>query len=236
MYKSIFTILLLANSVFSFAQSGNSTSVKSSKSNFGSPSRDYVMLQAGYDTWLNVPDSIKLGGIGRFFNAYICYDNPIQKSNFSFAAGVGIGTSNIYLKNQVVQMSDSSIQISFLPEGAVDYKKYKLTTAYIEAPFELRYFTNKENRNKGFKASVGLRVGTLVSAHTKGKYTFQNKPISDKVVTKRYFENWRYALTMRAGYGNFSVFGAYQISNVFRLNNGPENIRPIQIGVCLSGL
>jgi hypothetical protein len=206
------------------------------KKGYAAPSRDYIMIQVGTEQWTNLPDSIKTTSIGRVFNAYLCYDFPISKSNFSFAAGAGIGTSNIYFKDQIINLSDTTPAIQFLPEGATNYKKYKLSTAYVEAPFEIRYFSNKDNRNKGFKAAVGLRVGALISSKTKGKYTLNSKPINDKVVTKRYIETWRYAATLRLGYGNFSVYGAYNISNLFRVNSGPENIRPFQVGVCLSGL
>jgi len=214
------------------AQSSDS---KTGKSAYSMPSRDFLMLQFGYDNWTNAPDSIKVSGFGRAFNAYLCYDFPIMKSNFSFAAGVGVGTSNIYFKDQEVRLTDTSSSISFIPETQA-YKKYKLTTAYIEAPFEIRYFGNKENRNKGFKVAIGMKVGTLLSAHTKGKRTYNSKPIIEKVNTKRYLETWRYAATGRIGYGNFSVFGSYNLGGLFKVNSGPENVRPYSIGICLSGL
>lgn len=212
------------------------TESNQAKKAYSMPSRDYVMIQIGTEQWTNSPDSIKMTTLGRVFNAYLCYDFPIAKSNFSFAAGVGMGTSNIYFKNQIVNISDTTPAIQFLPESTPAYKKYKLSTAYVEAPFELRFFGNKDNRNVGFKAAIGLRVGALISSKTKGKYTLNNKPIIDKVVTKRYIETWRYAATLRLGYGNFSIYGAYNISNLFRINSGPENIRPIQVGVSISGL
>ena len=199
------------------------------------PSRDYVMLQVGYDTWVNAPDSVKISGLGRSFNAYLCYDFPIMKSNFSFAAGVGISSSNVFFKDQEIVLTDTTSYIRFRPETEA-YKKYKMSIAYLEAPFELRFFSNKENRNKGFKIGVGLKVGTLLSAHTKGKRTFNNKPIIEKVSTKRYLETWRYAVTGRIGYGNFSVFGSYNLNGLFKVNSGPENVRPVSIGICLSGL
>ncbi|HNB80547.1 MAG TPA: outer membrane beta-barrel protein [Chitinophagaceae bacterium] len=205
------------------------------KDQFSMPSRDYVMLQLGYDSWLNAPDSIQITGLGRSLNGYLCYDFPILKSNFSFAAGVGIGTSNIYFKDQEVLLADTTSAIQFVPETQA-YKKYKLNATYIEAPFELRFSGNKENRNKGFKAAVGLRVGTLAAAHTKGKRTYNNKPITEKVNTKRYLDSWRYAATLRLGYGNVSLFGAYQLNGLFRSNSGPEDIRPFSVGICLSGL
>ncbi|RYE24262.1 MAG: hypothetical protein EOP51_07920 [Sphingobacteriales bacterium] len=196
------------------------------------PSRDFVMFQVTYDGWQK-PDSVKTTGIGRGINAYICYDFPIKKSNFSFAVGLGIGTSNIYLNNQEINVTDTAIkQAIFQPESA-DYKKYKLTTAYLEAPFELRFFGNKDNRNKGFKAAVGLRAGTLLGAHTKAKNN-ANKTV-EKESTKQYLESWRVSATARIGWGNFSLFGAYNLINLYKEGSGPV-ITPYSIGIALTGL
>jgi hypothetical protein len=196
------------------------------------PSRDFVMLQIAYEGWQR-PDSVKTTGFGRAGNIYICYDFPIAKSNFSFAAGIGIGSSNVYLSNQEIVLTDTpATQARFIAETK-DYKKYKLTTAYLEAPFELRFFGNKDNRNKGFKAAAGLRVGTLIGAHTKGKVN--NTKVVEKINTKNYLENWRFAATGRLGWGNFSVFGAYNLTNLYKENQGPA-ITPYQIGLCITGL
>lgn len=232
MNKFLFTLIAICGFTFAQAQTKSPSLAKSA---YSMPSRDYVMLQLGYDNWTNLPDSIKVGGIGRSFNAYLCYDFPIMKSNFSFAAGVGVGNSNIYLKDQQVVLTDTVGYIQFTPESK-SYKKYKVSTSYLEAPFEIRYFSNKENRNEGVKVAIGLKVGTLIAAHTKGKYTVSNKPIIEKINTKRYIETWRYAATARIGYGNFSVFGTYNLGGLFRVNSGPENVRPYSIGICLSGL
>ncbi len=232
MTKTIFTLLAIFTLATGYAQTPNAESKKSS---YSMPSRDYVMIQLGYESWTGAPDSIKIGGIGRAINAYLCYDFPLAKSNFSFAAGAGVGVSNTYFNNQRIVLSDTNTSIQFLPE-VINYKKYKLTTTFLEAPFELRFFSDKNNRNKGFKAAIGLKVGALISSHTKGKYTVNNKPIIEKVSTKRYLETVRYSGTLRLGYGNFSVYGQYSIGSLFKLANGPENVRPYQIGICISGL
>jgi len=201
------------------------------------PSRDFVMLQFTYNSWQDKPDSIKTTGVGRGFNAYLCYDFPIKKSSFSFAAGLGISTSNIYFKDQELRFADTGAagaQLGFAPESK-SYKRYKLTTAYLEAPFELRYFGNKKNRNRGFKAAVGLKVGTIVGAHTKGRYTVEGTKFTDKMNTRRYFENWSFAGTARLGWGNFSVIGTYNLTNLFKDGQGPAVV-PYSIGICLTGL
>lgn len=201
------------------------------------PSRDFLMLQFTYEGWASKPDSVKTGGIGRGFNGYLCYDFPIKNSHFSAALGVGVGTSNIYFDNQELRLTDTGTlgtQVRFVNEST-DYKKYKLATTYLEAPLELRYFGNSENRNKGFKAAIGIRAGLLVGAHIKDVRTVDGNKVVDKLATKRYLDKYRFSTTFRIGYGNFSLFGAYNLNTLFKEGSGP-GITPYSIGICLTGL
>ena len=201
------------------------------KSTVQKPSRDFVMLQLGYEGWMK-PDSINTTGLSRAFNAYLCYDFPIKKSHFSFAAGLGIGISNVYLKDQQITNTDTFANARFVAE-TINYKRYKMTTAYLEAPFELRLFGNKENRNKGFKAAIGMRVGTLLGSHVKGRQ--DGTKVNYKENSRKYLETWRFAATARIGYGNLSLYGAYNLTKLYKDGQGPE-ITPYQIGICITGL
>lgn len=226
------TILLVLFSVSVEAQ----TTAKI-KSSISKPSRDFLMVQLTYDNWSNKPDSVKTTGLGRGLGIYLCYDWPINNSHFSFASGIGIGSSNIFFKSQELSLKDTGSlgsQVRFV-DATESYKKYKFATAYFEAPFELRYFSNKENRNAGFKAAVGLRIGTLLNGHTKGVYTLDGNKMTEKVDTKRYLEKWRFAATLRLGYGNFSLLGTYNLNSLFKATNGPQ-VTPYSIGICISGL
>lgn len=227
-----FLSILLLSAISTSAQDNGSTN----KSIIQKPSRDFVMLQLTYDSWLNKPDSINLTGFGHGANAYVCYDFPINKSNFSFAAGIGIGTTSLYLKNQELVLTDTGAAATarFIAETK-DYKTFKFSSAFVEAPFEIRYFGNKDNRNVGFKAAIGIRVGTLIAAHTKGKYTMEGSKFADKINTKRFYNTWRYAATVRLGWGNFSVIGAYNLGGAFKDTKGPD-VTPYSIGICISGL
>ncbi len=203
------------------------------------PSRDFVMLQFTYDNWNGTPDDVKIGGIGRGFNAYLCYDFPISKSNFSFAAGLGVSSNNVYFKDQLAVMNTNSSAIIFQNVDTIantdNYKKSKLSTTYLEAPFELRFFANKTNRNRGFKAAVGMKVGLLVNAHSKNKNSVSGTNIVEKTVTKRYVQTWRFAPTVRIGWGNFSAYGSYNLSPLFNSGQGPE-VFPYSVGICITGL
>lgn len=200
------------------------------------PSRDAFMMQLGYNNWISKPDSVKTRPVGYVFNAYLCYDFPLKKSNFSFATGLGINAQVVYLDKQRLAVSDTGnygAQAHILSDN--EYKRYKFNTVYLQAPFELRYFGNNINRNKGFKAALGVQVGTLLGAHTKGLRSVGGTNIKDKESTKRYVSPWNFAATARIGWGNFSLFGAYNITNVFKDNAGPA-LTPFSAGICISGL
>jgi len=213
-------------------------SKKDSLPTINKPARDFVMLQFGYASWLNKPDSVKTKPFAYTFNAYLCYDFPIKKSKLSFAAGLGISTTSIYLDNQVLSLDDTGSRgqmANFVNDTIDNYKRYKFNTAYLQAPFELRYFSNINNRNKGFKAAIGMQVGTLLGAHTKGLRSVEGTNIKEKVNTKRYTSSWNFAATARVGWGNFSLFGSYNLTNVFKDNAGPA-LTPMTLGICLTGL
>jgi hypothetical protein len=197
------------------------------------PASDFLMIQLGIDGWAGKPDSIHTTGIGKGLNVYLCKNYPLKNSKLSFAAGIGIGSSSIYLDNQEARFADTTF-VKFEAETK-NYSKYKLTTAYFEAPLELRYFDNNVNKNKGFKAAIGLRIGTLLQAHTKGVYSFSGVKTTDKVVSKHFLDTWRFAATARVGYGNFSLFVAYNLNTLFKAGSGPD-ITPYSVGLCISGL
>ena len=204
------------------------------------PSRDFLMLQVTYNNWLKKPDSVKTKPFGFGFNGYLCYDFPIKKTHLSFAAGLGASVSVVYLNLQQIANYDTGVvrgsQVRFIPDpDSVTFKRYKFVTTYLTAPFELRYFGNMQNRNKGFKAAIGLQVGTLLGAHTKALTSVSGTNIKYKVDTKRYVSPWDFAATARIGWGNFSIFASYNLTNVFKENAGPP-ITPASAGICLTGL
>ena len=91
------------------------------------------------------------------------------------------------------------------------------------------------NRNVGFKAAVGLKIGTLLGADTKGLTSVDGTNVKYKTDTKRFLSPWDFAATARIGWGNFSLFASYNLTNVFKVNEGPL-ITPAALGICVTGL
>jgi hypothetical protein len=205
---------------------------------------DHFMLQLGSSNWSNVPDSIDshLKGFNRSVNVYLMLDKPFKGNpKFSAAIGVGVGTSNMYFKKMLVNISSNQALLPFIKADSINhYKKYKLATAYLDIPFELRFTSDPENSKKGVKAAIGVKVGTMLNAHTKGR-TLQNasnnnlNSATDKVSSKTYFNTTRLAATARLGYGLFSLYGTYNFTSVFKDGVAPD-MKMYQIGLTISGL
>jgi len=205
-------------------------------------SNDHFMLQLGYTTWQGQPDSINTGGLPRSFNMYFLFDYPFKTNpHLSTAIGVGIATDNVYFSDTYIGLKENTPTLRFQDVSDTShFKKYKLATAYVEAPLELRYRSNPENDAKSFKAAIGAKVGLLLNAHTKGK-TLQDK--NDNTITsytlkensKRYFNTNRISVTGRVGYGHFSLFTSYQLTPLFK-EGVASTIRPMTIGLTISGL
>ena len=243
MRKFLVALLAVCFSLAGFSQT-DTTVVPRPVSVQGSKPRssDHFVAQFGYTTWQGAPDSIATGGFSRTANVYLMLDFPFKTNpSWSVAIGVGMGTDNMYFDKGSVEITGTSTDLRFRNlQDTSHFKKYKLATAYAEAPVELRYRTNPDNDRRSVKAALGVKVGTLLNAHTKGK-TLEDKSgntINDykvKEFSKRYFNSTRIAATARLGYGHFTLFGSYALTPLFKEGQAPL-IRPLTIGLTLSGL
>jgi len=206
-------------------------------------SNDHLLIQIGYDKWANQPDSIQTKGFSRSFNVYFMFDFPFKSNpRFSVGIGAGVSSSNIFFENTYIDITGKiANRLSFTNvKDTTHFKKYKLVTTFLEAPIELRFVARPMNAGKSFKAAIGGKVGTMLSATTKGKNLLNasNNVVNSNVTkekAKRFFNTTRLVGTARLGYGVFSVFGAYQLNSFIKEGFGPD-VRPYTIGITISGL
>lgn len=205
---------------------------------------DHLMLQLTSDYWMGTPDSInnRINGFARGANVYVMLDQRFKSSpQWSVAFGLGVGTSNMYFRNMVVDIKAKTNTLPFKIVDSIDhFKKYKVTTAYLEIPLELRFTFDPQNESKSVKVALGAKVGTLLSVHTKGKILLDKNgatvnSYTAKETGKTYFNSTRLAATARIGYGNFSLFGSYQFNNIFK-DGVAADMKLFQVGLNFSGL
>ena len=202
---------------------------------------DHFLLQFGYTSWAGKPDSINTNGLSKSINAYFMFDFPFKTNpKLSMAFGPGISTDHILFSKTYVGIKDQTNSIYFTDQADTNhFKKTKRATAYLEAPIELRFSANPET-GKGFKGAIGIKIGTLINAHTRNtKFEDKNgNALNDYVMkesSKRFLNKNRISAQARFGYGHFTLYGSYQLTTLFRDGAGPE-VRPFSIGLTLSGL
>ena len=243
---SLIFCLQMVNAQFTDTSRVATTDVPKKKSpadyNLANRSNDHIMIQYGMDGWSGGADSTNPSGFSRHFNAYVMLDKPFKTNpKLSVAFGVGIGSSNIFFKNKYVNLKSLSTQLPFTNKDSADhFKKFKLTTVYLEAPVELRFSSKPDENNKSIKAAIGVKVGTMINAHTKGKTLVNSagttiNPYMQKESEKKFFNTTKLALSGRVGYGIFSIHGEYQVTALLKDGVGPV-IRPYSIGISISGL
>jgi hypothetical protein len=147
----------------------------------------------------------------------------------------------MYFDKMTVGIKDNTSSVRFNDVSDTShFKKYKLSTNYLEVPVELRYRFNSNDDKKSVKIALGAKVGTLLNAHIKGT-TLQNsanQTLNDytlKESSKKFFSKQRLSVMGRVGVGSFSLFASYSVTPVFKEGLGPT-ARPLTIGLTLSGL
>lgn len=241
--KKILLSTLCALAAFaSFAQETPEKKKKKKEPiNMANRANDHFLLQLGYTGWNGLPDTVTKSGLSKSVNVYLMLDYPFKTNpKLSIGVGVGIGSDHITFTKTYVGLKDLTSTIRFTNQSDTNhFKKTKLATAYLEAPIELRFSADPMN-GKGFKAALGVKVGLLMNAHTRNT-KFEDKngtALNDytmKESSKRFFNKNRISATARLGYGHFSLYGAYQLTPLFKDGLGPV-IRPYSIGLTLSGL
>ena len=216
----------------------------SRKIDLGSRPGDHLMIQLSSDHLTGIPDSISShqSGFAKGLNVYVMLDKPFKASpKYSIGIGIGVGSSNIPFKQMNVDIKSTATKLPFTAaDSSNHFKKYKLSLSYLEIPLEFRYTADPLNSSNSLKFALGLKVGTLINAHTKGK-DLQNKnnalvaSYTEKENSKTYFNGTRFMATARVGYGIFSLFGAYQLNNVLKDLVGPP-MKIFQVGITVSGL
>jgi Outer membrane protein beta-barrel domain len=238
MKKIILGLVTICSVTFANAQQ------KKNKPDLTGRAGDHIMLQLSSDRWMGAPDSItsRMKGLSRGLNLYVMMDKPFKSNpKLSAAFGIGVSTSSMFFKNTGIDVKAGGARLPFSKLDTLNhFKKYKLATAYLEVPVELRFSSKPDNNNKSLKFALGAKVGTLLKVHTKGKTLLDGNGrtinnYTEKITNKRFFNSTRLSLTARVGYGIYSLFASYQVNNLLKDGAGPE-IKPLQIGITISGL
>ncbi len=234
---------LIAQDSATIARVKQEAKAKKNTVNLSARPKDHFIILLGHNMWTNSPDSIQNSKFHRSASVYFMFDFPF-KTNPAWSVGIGggVGSDNQYFEHTQIDISGKTTnRLKF--DNVADtnhFKKYKLNVTYLEAPIELRFTPNAENPNRSWKAAIGVKVGTMTGANTKGK-NYQNRAgavingYTLKEKSKQFFNTTRLSVTARFGYGVINVFASYQVNQFIKEGLGPD-IRPLLFGIAITGL
>ncbi len=178
--------------------------------------KDRLIVGLFTDIWSNLPDEMETKTINRGITINYLQDFPISTSNFSFAAGLGFTSHNLYSDNFYTITSDGH---EFMPISGLDYDKNKLSLNYLNIPVELRYRTR--NTPQTFRIHAGVKAGLLIDAHTKyvGEVTPGGRETKFKEGKLNNIENFLVGVHGRIGYGRVNLSTFINLTNIFEENN-----------------
>ncbi|MBT1704985.1 outer membrane beta-barrel protein [Chryseosolibacter indicus] len=187
--------------------------------------------------------NLKYGFWGsRTINVYYLYDMRIGKSKFSFHPGIGLGMERFKLNSAgslqnptlafdaegntrfasaaaVIYDADSLGQINW--SSSYSTKKSMMILNYLDIPLELRFSLKPEDPSRSFKIGIGGRVGYLLSSGTKIKYKENGELKKLKNNQDFNLSPIRYSASLRIYFGNFNLFGYYNLNPLFEKDKGP---------------
>jgi len=212
----------------------------------GRPADHFVLEFQNIALISGKPDSVKTSGFSRNFNIYFMYDKPFATNpKYSVSFGGGISTSNIFFDDHTyvdVKSTANTLPFRTIDAASNHFSKFKVSTIYLEAPIELRYYSDPVHPNSSWKTSIGLKLGTLLKAYSKGKdmvsstgASINGKSYIEKEQNKRFFNPTNVAVFGKISYGIFGISVSQNLSPILRDGYGPV-MRKFAVGFTISGL
>lgn len=223
MKKIILVLALGLFAVSSFAQSASESTIK--------------RISLGYDIynsfWLNMPLGVDTRSINQGINVFAMYNHDLNENGLSVAAGLGISSENLFLKDYYVAdiYNVNEVEIIPLPSG-ITAARSKMNFTYLDIPLELRLQTENNLR-----FGLGFKFGILMDSKTYRKGDAFSDTGADLGYTEivkykdiNQLEKYRFGVQLRAGYKWVQVYGYYALNKVFIADKGPQ-MQPIQVGI-----
>lgn len=240
----LISFLLVCSTMFGQQVSDKTLSDEKPKKKRKPPKKEMILVNLNFDSWLFHPSTVEPKWFSsRGVDVAILYDYVLAKSTFSLAAGVGFNSHNIHMEAFPIEYTTTSGETyTKLDPAFFDGQKItvnKLSTNFIDIPFEVRFRSKPHKNGKRIAASVGFKLGFLVQSHTKTKtdedYYYQGVNFGRKIKTYDIpnLTEFRYGVTARVGYANFYLNFFYSLTPLFRDGFGTPAV-PISIGIGVS--
>jgi hypothetical protein len=158
----------------------------------------------------------------------------IIKNNVGLVTGMGLGINNYRFNNNVTLIYDSSYIGAFC-DTLHAFTKNKLTATWLQAPLLLEFQVQTgEKKRDNIHLAVGVTGGLRLGSHSKQMYEINGMKYNNKNHDDYHLPTWRYGLSARIGYRSINLFVNYDLSTLFKTDEGPD-LYPVSAGISLAG-
>ncbi|MFW5707097.1 MAG: outer membrane beta-barrel protein [Bacteroidota bacterium] len=178
---------------------------------------DRFIVSLFSDIWSDLPDDMEPRTINRGVSIEYLQDFPLGTSNFSFAAGLGFTSHNLYSDHWYEWTGDNH---NFIPVTSdLEYDNNKLSLNYLMVPLELRFRTR--NTAQTFRIHAGVKGGVLINAHNKyvGEQTPNGREFKLKEGKLDNIESFLIGFHGRIGYGRVNLNTFISLTDIFTEND-----------------
>ncbi|MEO5642118.1 MAG: outer membrane beta-barrel protein [Bacteroidia bacterium] len=152
----------------------------------------------------------------------------IYKNYINLVTGAGFEWNSYSFKQNITLATD--VNTLAATTDSIDFIKNKLKSTWVKAPLMLEFNTNK-NEDKSFHIAVGAEVGyNIFRNRQKQEYMFKGDEQKRKTKDDFNINPFRYSLVARVGFGKYTLFANYGLSELFKANQGPK-VYPFSMGI-----
>jgi hypothetical protein len=196
-------------------------------------------LDIGVNGYMNVKNSIATPETfpfleldyarSRSFSWNIAQHNfHLYKNYINLVTGAGIEWNSYALKQNVSLATDMNM-ITGVNEQ-MDFTKNKLKSTWVKAPLMLEFNTSKDE-DRAFHIAAGAEIGYNVFRNRlKQEYMYNGDEQKRKTKDDFNINPFRYSLVARVGFGKYTVFANYGMSELFKSGQGPK-VYPFSAGI-----
>ena len=219
----LFLLIFFNNNIYSQDDTSNE---QEDKPRFNLPG--YLKLNFGLSTLSDPDPSMKTNLFpSRSLDFY--YSKPFFLSDdFSFNPGLGISTDKLSFKNDIIltnSINNDGINQTLIDTLDFTPDKNSLKGTYLILPVDFKYYFGSGKYDKGrFFVGIGAEIGLLLNSSTKVKNNVNNTARHTKIKDDFGLNQLKYGISLQVGSGNFNMYYKMNLSDLFDINNLPQNI------------
>lgn len=187
-----------------------------------------------YDNQIVMPQGLKSMELN-YVKSYVFGWNMFQKNihlyrnNINLATGLGLTWYHYNLRNSYSLQPNADYTYAVF--DSLDYSKNRLNMCYANIPLFLEFNTNNADAGRSFHFGAGAQFGYNVFKNKlKQKYELDGKTYKRKLKDDFNVNPFKVDLIARIGYGDFTLFASYSLTELFEKDKGPS-LFPVTAGI-----